>query len=186
MMDMENKKIIHSSFWSNFYKDQPKISETETFICTLPPFSDLSKRDIYQVSNLLHKRDYLAGEYIFYQGDPGIGLYLIHDGDVEIQRIDDMGKSHILASFSRGDIFGELALIDGEKRSASAIARTDTKLSVLFKPDLDELVAKYPKKGLKILQGFTSILVSRLRKLNEDYFQIQRELNREKIHGTEY
>jgi CRP/FNR family transcriptional regulator, cyclic AMP receptor protein len=183
---MENKKTVHSSFWSNFFKSQTRTSEVEQILQSLPPFSELDKKDIKALCRLLHTRSYLSGEYIFYQGDPGIGLYLIEDGDVEIQRVDEFGKAHSLAFFSKGDFFGELALVDGEKRSASAISRTDSKLAVLFKPDLDEFIDKYPKKGIKILQGFSMIIISRLRKLNEDYFHIQRELNREKIHGTEY
>jgi CRP/FNR family transcriptional regulator, cyclic AMP receptor protein len=183
---MDNEKTIHSSFWTNFFSPKQHSSEVEQLLKSLPPFSELNKKDIEQLCTLLHTRTYLPGEYVFYQGDPGIGLYLIIEGDVEIQRIDDTGKPYSLALFSKRDFFGELALVDGEKRSASAIARTDTKLAVLFKPDLDEFIDKYPKKGKKILQGFSLIIISRLRKLNEDYFHLQRELNREKIHGTEY
>jgi CRP/FNR family transcriptional regulator, cyclic AMP receptor protein len=183
---MENKKIIRSSFWSNFFRPKQHTSEIEHLLKTLPPFSDLGSKDILRLCRLLHTRTYLAGEYIFYQGDPGIGLYLIDDGDVEILRTDEVGNNYSMAVFSKGDFFGELALIDGEKRSASAIAKTDTRLAVLFKPDLDEYIEKFPKTGVKILQGFNLITISRLRKLNEDYFHLQREINREKIHGTEY
>jgi CRP/FNR family transcriptional regulator, cyclic AMP receptor protein len=183
---MQDKKIIHSSFWTNFFKGNSHSSEIAALMKSIPPFSNFNRRDILQICSLLHNRMYLAGEYIFYQGDPGIGLYIIEEGNVEIQRIDESGTSFSLANFNKGDFFGELALVDGEKRSASAIARSDTKLSVLFKPELDEYIEKYPRKGAKILQGFSLILVSRLRKLNEEYFYIQREINREKIHGTEY
>lgn len=183
---MQNKNIIHSSFWSNLFKNKTHGSEVIHILEKIPPFSELSKKDIQNLYKLLHTRDYLAGEYIFYQGDPGIGLYLIEEGTIEIQRMDESGNLFPLATFSKGDFFGELAMIDGEKRSASAIASSDTKLVVLFKPDLDEYVKKYPGKGVKILQGFSLIIISRLRKLNEDYFYIQKEKNREKIHGTEY
>lgn len=183
---MEEKTIVRSSFWSNFFKVKNRGHEIEEFLSSLPPFSDLERKDIVLLSKILHSRDYLSGEYIFHQGDPGIGIYLINEGDVEIQKKDELGGIFPLASLSGGDFFGELALIDGEKRPASAIARSDCHLSVLFKPDLDEFINKYPKKGVKILQGFLLILTSRLRKMNDDYFRLQRELNREKIHGTEY
>jgi CRP-like cAMP-binding protein len=86
----------------------------------------------------------------------------------------------ILATFSKGDFFGELALVDGEKRSASAIAKTECKVSVIFKPDLDEFIEKYPRKGIKILTGISSMIALRLRKLNEDYFDLQYNLPDEK------
>jgi CRP/FNR family transcriptional regulator, cyclic AMP receptor protein len=183
---MENKKVIHSSFWSNFFRPKQHNSEIEQMVKSLPPFSELGRKDIHSICNLLQIRNYLAGEFIFYQGDPGIGLYLIDEGFVEIQRIDEEGNTFSMANFTKGDFFGELALVDGEKRSASAVAKTDCRLAVLFKPDLDEYIEKYPKKGVKILQGFSLIIISRLRGLNEDYFHSQRELNREKLHGTEY
>jgi CRP/FNR family transcriptional regulator, cyclic AMP receptor protein len=184
--NMENKKIIHSSFWSNFFRPKHHTSEIEQLLKTLPPFSELGRKDIRIICSLLQTRNYLAGEYIFYQGDPGIGLYMIDEGEVEIQRIDDEGNTFSMANFIKGDFFGEMALVDGEKRSASAVAKSDCRLAVLFKPDLDEFIEKYPKKGIKILQGFSLIIISRLRELNEDYFHSQREINREKIHGTQY
>jgi CRP-like cAMP-binding protein len=125
--------------------------------------------------SIIHKRNYLAGEIIFYQGDSGIGLYIIRDGEVVISRESEEGDKVVLAVFQKGDFFGELALIDNDKRSASAIAQTDTKLSVIFKPDLDEFIEKYPKKGIKILEGIAEITAMRLRKLNEDYFNLRKE-----------
>jgi len=92
-----------------------------------------------------------------------------------INRESDKGDKITLASFHKGDFFGELALIDGEKRSASAIANSDTKLSVIFKPDLDEFIEKYPKKGIRIAQGIAEITAVRLRTLNEDYFNLRTE-----------
>lgn len=137
-----------------------------------PIFSSLSKRDISQLINITHNRSYLPGEYVFLQGDPGIGLYVILDGEVEIHRKTETGLVVKLASFSAGDFFGELALIDEEKRTASAIAQTECRLSVIFKPDLDEFINAYPKKGIKILQGISHIIAARLRKINEDYFSM--------------
>lgn len=183
---MEDKTVIRSSFWSNFFKSKKHSLETVDFLASLPPFANLNQKDLRLVSNLLHTRSYLAGEYIFLQGDPGIGIYLINEGDVEIQKKDDTGNTTSLAVLTKKDFFGELALIDGEKRPASAVAITNSNLSVLFKPDLDEFIRKYPKKGIIILQGFTLILTLRLRKLNDDYFHLQKELNQEKFHGTEY
>ena len=131
-------------------------------------------------TKIIHNRTYVAGEYIFYKGDPGIGLYIIRNGEVEIQRENTTGDIKILASYGKGDFFGELALVDGEKRSASAIAKSDCNISVIFKPDLDEFIEKYPKKGIKILTGISSMIAIRLRTLNEDFFNLQFNLPKEK------
>jgi CRP-like cAMP-binding protein len=172
-MAEENKKTVHSSFWANIFNPPTESTELAASLKAIPLFKELGKRDLQNLIGIIHNRNYLAGEYIFYQGDPGIGLYLIRDGEVSIHRADENGKEIILATFSKGDFFGELALVDGEKRSASSVANTDTRLSVIFKPDLDEFIEKYPKKGIKILKGIAEIAAVRLRTLNEDYFSLK-------------
>ncbi|MCW8803356.1 MAG: cyclic nucleotide-binding domain-containing protein [Ignavibacteriaceae bacterium] len=174
-MTDENKKTIHSSFWANIFHTPTETDELVKSLQTIPLFKSLTNKSITGLLGIIHDRNYIAGEYIFYQADPGIGLYLIREGEVLISRENENGDKITLAVFHKGDFFGELALVDSEKRSASAIANSDTKLSVIFKPDLDEFIEKYPKKGIKILQGIAEITAVRLRTLNEDYFNLRNE-----------
>lgn len=169
----QNKKSINSSFWTNIFNTPTEKTDLANSLSAIPLFNSLSKRDLTNLINSIHDRNYLAGEFIFYQGDPGIGLYLIREGEISIVRQSDAGEKIELATFSKGDFFGELALVDGEKRSASAIAKTDSRLAVIFKPDIDEFIIKYPKKGIKILNGIAHIIAVRLRNLNEDYFALR-------------
>lgn len=166
-------KTVHNSFWANIFNPPTEKVDLEKSLQTIPLFKLLGKRDITNLSRIIHNRNYLAGEYIFYQGDPGIGLYIIREGEVSISRDEDEKDKITLATFSKGDFFGELAMIDGETRSASAIANSDTRLAVIFKPDLDEFIDKYPKKGIKILEGIAHIVAIRLRALNEEYLTLQ-------------
>lgn len=172
-MAEHNERTVHNSFWANIFNPPAERIDLEKSLRTIPLFKSLGKRDITNLTRIIHNRNYLAGEYIFYQGDPGIGLYLIREGEVSISRDGDEKDKINLATFSKGDFFGELALVDGETRSASAIANTDTRLAVIFKPDLDEFIDKYPKKGIKILKGIAQIVAVRLRALNEEYFTLQ-------------
>ncbi len=169
----DKKKGVHSSFWANIFNSPEKKTNLKKSLQSIPVFSSLSGKDLSTLLNIVHDRTYLSGEYIFYQGDPGIGLYVINEGEVAIQRSNDTGEIIPLATFYEGDFFGELALVDGEKRSASAVAKTDCKVSVIFKPDLDEYIEAYPRKGIKILEGISQIIATRLRKLNEDHFTLQ-------------
>jgi CRP/FNR family cyclic AMP-dependent transcriptional regulator len=169
----EKNKAFRSSFWANIFHQPDEKSDLRISLSSIPLFESFGKRDLSFLLHIIHNRTYLAGEFIFYQGDPGIGLYLIRDGEVQIIREDEAGNQIILATFSKGDFFGELALVDGEKRSASAIAITDVRAAVIFKPDLDEFILKYPKKGINILNGISQIVVRRLRSLNEDFFSLQ-------------
>jgi CRP-like cAMP-binding protein len=177
---MGNEKVVHSSFWVNFFNSPTEENDLKNSLKTIPLFKDLTKRDLSSLISIIHNRTFVAGEMIFHQGDPGIGLYIIREGEVEIEREIDNAEKKVLATFTKGDFFGELALVDGEKRSASAIAKTPSKVSVIFKPDLDEFIEKYPRKGIKVLTGISTIIALRLRKLNEDYFDIKFKLTDEK------
>ncbi|MHB1687789.1 MAG: cyclic nucleotide-binding domain-containing protein [Ignavibacteriaceae bacterium] len=174
-MEDKNEDIVHSSFWSNIFNAPTEKSDLEKTLRAIPIFKELNKKDLSLISKLINNRSYIAGEYIFYQGDPGLGLYLIRSGEVTIKQIHSDGEGLQLATLFKGDFFGELALIDGEKRSASAIAKTDTKVAVIFKPDLDEFIEKYPQKGIKILKGVLQIITYRLRKINDDFLSIQEQ-----------
>jgi CRP/FNR family cyclic AMP-dependent transcriptional regulator len=177
---MDNGKTVHSSFWVNLFNSPTEETDLKNSLKSIPLFKELTKRDLSSLINIIHNRTYVTGEIIFHQGDPGIGLYIIREGEVEIQRENDQKVKKSLATFSKGDFFGELALVDGETRSASALAKTASRVSVIFKPDLDEFIEKYPRKGIKILTGISSIIALRLRKLNEDYFDLQYNLPEEK------
>ena len=177
---MENEKVVHSSFWVNLFKSPAEETDLKNSLKSIPLFNELTKSDLSSLTKIIHNRTYVPNEFIFSAGDPGIGLYIIREGEVEIERQNTYQVKKRLATFSKGDFFGELALVDGEKRSASAIAKTACKLAVIFKPDLDEFIEKYPRKGIKILTGISSIIALRLRKLNEDYFDLQFNLPEEK------
>ena len=175
-MEDNNKAPAYNSFWANFFNSSTEKIDLQKSLLSIPIFEGLNKRDCAALINLIHHRIYVAGEYVFYQGDPGLGIYLIREGEVEIKRNMQDGETLTLVNLQRGDFFGELALVDGEKRSASAIAKSDSKLAVIFKPDLDEYIEKFPKKGIKILEGISKIIAARLRKVNDEYYEIQNKL----------
>lgn len=166
-----NSSNTKSSFWANLFKAPAKKDELEEVLISMPPFKNLGNKPLRTLIKLIHNRAYAANEYVFYQSDPGIALYVIIKGEILITEETD-GDRFDLATLSRGDFFGELALLDEEKRSASAVAMKDSQIAVIFKPDLDEFVETYPKEGIKILRGISQIVATRLRNLNQDYFML--------------
>lgn len=166
-----NSSNTKSSFWANLFKAPAKKDELEEVLISMPPFKNLGNKPLRTLIKLIHNRAYTANEYVFYQSDPGIALYVIIKGEILITEETD-GDRFDLATLSRGDFFGELALLDEEKRSASAVAMKDSQIAVIFKPDLDEFVETYPKEGIKILRGISQIVATRLRNLNQDYFML--------------
>jgi len=183
-MDGNNREISHSSFWANFFNTSTEKMDLQRALLAIPIFEGLSKRDCGMLFNLIHHRIYIADEYIFYQDDPGLGIYLIREGEVEIQRTDKSGNVFHQATLQKGDFFGELALVDGEKRAASAISKKDSKIAVIFKPDLDEFIQKFPKKGIIILEGIAKIVTTRLRKLNEEHYEIESKIKSGGVYET--
>ena len=179
----DTKEIIRrsSSFWANLFKTPAEKSDLEELLLSMPPFEELSSKYIKLLMQIIHNRAYESNEYIFYQGDPGIALYIIRDGSVAITQTVAENKVIELAELERGDFFGELALLDDEVRSGSAIAIEPSSLAVIFKPDLDEFIERYPKVGIKILRGISTIISTRLRRLNDEYFSLYLEKLQEEV-----
>ncbi|MDZ7763593.1 MAG: cyclic nucleotide-binding domain-containing protein [Melioribacteraceae bacterium] len=172
MNDTKELMSRSSSFWANLFKTPAEKSDLEALLLSMPPFQDLRNKYIKLLMQIVHNRAYEANEYIFYQGDPGIALYMIREGTAVITQSVNGSEVVELAHLERGDFFGELALLDDEVRSGSAIATAPSNIAVIFKPDLDEFVERYPKVGIKILRGISTIISTRLRKLNDEYFSL--------------
>jgi len=73
---MEKEKVIHSSFWVNFFNSPTEEADLKNSLKSIPIFNELTKRDLTSLISIIHNRTFVAGEMIFHQGDPGIGLYL--------------------------------------------------------------------------------------------------------------
>lgn len=170
-MENSSTSAIRSSFWANLFKTPTEKSELEEVLLSMPPFQHLSSKHLKLLMKVIHNRVYAPNEYIFSQNDPGIALYIVIRGEILITR-DEEGDRFDLALLGHGDFFGELALLDESKRSASAIAMKESQLAVIFRPDLDEFVEAHPKEGVNILRGISTIVATRLRNLNQDYFNL--------------
>ncbi len=169
---ISSSKMKTSTFWSNLFKAPAERSDIEEVLLSMPPFEGFNSTHLKYFMKIVHNRIYNSGEYIFFQNDPGIALYLIREGEVKIIKQSEEGKETELAHFSRGDFFGELALLDDDVRSASAVAVKDSKLAVIFKPDLENFIDKFPKRGVSILKGLAQIIATRLRILDDEFLSL--------------
>ncbi len=150
----------------------------EKLLSGVPIFSQLSSRELRQVSSIVHQRQYVSGELVFTQGDPGLGMYVIEHGKVEIIFRDDAGTEKKLAVLADGDFFGELSLLDESPRSATALAKTESKIIGFFRPDLIDLLSRSPKLGTKILFKLGEVIGTRLRVTNEQLGKLNTELEK--------
>ena len=180
-MEIENEKIqVRSSLWSNIFKAESDEEKIFDLLRKFPAFADLKKKELKMIRKLVHVREYLPNEIIFYEGDPGISMFIIESGKVEISHTFKSGIKQELSLLFAGDFMGEFSAVVEGLRTATATALTNTRLLIIFRPDLIELINREPDLGVKILLGFTKIFVEKLRNLNRDYLNLYELLNIEK------
>jgi CRP-like cAMP-binding protein len=132
----------------------------------VPLFEDLRGRELREVGHLLQRRTYKSGDTVFEQGQPGVGLYLVLSGAVDVLQGDEDGIRLRLSEAGEGSFFGEMALLDDSARTASAVATEDTELAVFFRSDLLSLAEQRPSVAAKIVMRLSQIVAERLRRTN--------------------
>jgi len=121
-------------------------------------FEDLSADELEQLSRITPYKRFAAGEIIYHMEDPADALYFIRDGMVKISMYFPNGKEMILGLLGQYDIFGELLLLESERRPNQAEAVVDTTLIVMPEEDFQRLLAQYPKIAMKFIQVMSTRL----------------------------
>ncbi|NOX88496.1 MAG: cyclic nucleotide-binding domain-containing protein [Calditrichaeota bacterium] len=163
------------SLWTNIFR--LKSGEKEDILTVLkriPLFQDLTRKELRQLERILHQRSYKKDEVIFSEGEPGVGMYIIETGQVRITLGDEQ---KVLAVLSKGDFFGEMALLLEAPRTASAIANKPSRLYGFFQPDLFSILETYPRTGNKILLRLSQMIAERLRHSNLENRELRNKLN---------
>jgi CRP-like cAMP-binding protein len=106
-------------------------------------FQALPSEELEPIALLLRERRLLEGEVLCRQGEPGDALFIVTGGRIRLSTIDPSGNEKVLTYFTDGQFFGEMSLLTGAPRSASAMAETGSQVLVLQKHDFDELLASH-------------------------------------------
>ncbi len=129
---------------------------------SVPLFADLEEGELERFSHVAVPRSFPAGTRVFHEGDSSDACYIVSEGSFRVTREHSDGRAITLATLGPGEIFGELAMLDGDTRSASAESITDGTLLALPANDVRSLLARNPEIALKLVAG----LVRRLRAAN--------------------
>ncbi len=173
-----------NALWRNLFSQRVIREGTiEEVLSKVPAFANLAPRELKEVAAIVHKREYRIGEPVFYQGDPGLGMYIVKDGEVSIVIQGKDGNEEELALFGDGDFFGELALLDESPRSANAVCKTECTLIGFFRPDLFELIEKNTTLGIKIVLKLAEIVAQRLRHTDKELSKVKSQLERLQAQG---
>ena len=146
-----------------------KLGEREALgLGDIELFSGRKAETLMALEQCMEKRSCNAGEKIFKRGDTGDELFLIRRGAVRIVLPISDKQNHHLGTFGRGAFFGEMAFLDGDPRSADAIAFSDAELYVLSRKAFDKFAEDHKKLALGLMEGLASVLASRLRYTNAE------------------
>ena len=126
-------------------------------------FRDLPAAVIEHLGSYMKTRRVVRGTAIFAKGDPGTGLMGVLAGTVKVSVASADGNDIVLNLFHVGEVFGEIALLDGRPRTADATAMSDCELVVIERRDFVPFLSDHPDVMLK----FIEILCSRLRRTSE-------------------
>lgn len=149
-------------------KDQTNIVFKSKFLSTF------TMPERYEFLQLCHRRNYKEGEFIFYQNDPGTGMYFIENGTVELivkNVFDDSEENAATFTLDAPESFGALSIGYDLRRLSSAKCMTDCTLLGFFNPDFETLKKRHPQIAVKLMETISLISMKQLeaatRKLEE-------------------
>jgi CRP/FNR family transcriptional regulator/CRP/FNR family cyclic AMP-dependent transcriptional regulator len=133
------------------------------FLKNVPVFRNFSAKNLEKIINDFNILKVSEGETIFFQTDKSTELYIILKGKARVSLLGEEGNEFILTELHKGEFFGELSLIDGESRSATVVAATDSTFGVLKREKFLNAIKQNPMIAIDLLET----LVKRLRKATE-------------------
>lgn len=136
------------------------------FLKKISLFSDLTEAQLHALSKELSRVQFKKGDAIFYEGDSGQTLYIVESGNIRIYVQCEDGQETSVSVCTSGDIFGELAVIDGLPRSASAIAMEDSVVLGLNREQFREYTRRYPQMAFNFLRALSVRVRSSTRQMD--------------------
>ena len=133
------------------------------FLSQVSIFANLEPERLQPLTGKLRPRRYQRGEVIFHEDDPGDQMHIIVEGSVKISVTSEDGREKNLALFKPGECFGEMALLDGSRRSATATALEALETLVLMRDDFQDFLTENPQVAADI----TNLMTQRLRNVNQ-------------------
>jgi CRP/FNR family transcriptional regulator, cyclic AMP receptor protein len=139
------------------------VEETAALLAQVGVFSQLGRAELEQVAEVAVPRSFHAGEVVFREGDESNTSYIVRDGHARAVRQHSDGRTLTLANFGPGEVFGELAMFDSDRRSATIEAIDDLDLLAILGADMRRLMREHPDIAVKLV----ITLGRRLRELND-------------------
>jgi CRP/FNR family transcriptional regulator len=137
--------------------------DTVALLRRVPLFDALGEPDLERLAEVAVPRRFEAGEVVLREGDDSDTCYIVRTGRARAVRVHPDGRMIALANFGPGDIFGELAMFDNERRSATVETLEETETIAILGPDMRRVIREQPEIAIQLLSG----LARRLRDTND-------------------
>jgi CRP-like cAMP-binding protein len=140
-----------------------RSSEVVELLARVPVFATLEQSDLERIAQLAVPRQFEPGQAVFREGDQSDTCYIVREGHARAVRSHGDGRTITLATFGPGDIFGELAMFEDERRSATVEAIEPISVVAVLGPDMRRLMIEHPEISTRLVVA----LGRRLREMNE-------------------
>lgn len=138
----------------------PKRREVIEALKQVPLFRSLPSGAVRDLADAIHLRDYKRDEFIYYERDPGLGMYVVQRGRVRLLVEDESGTVHELRQVGDHEFFGKLSLLGDFRRTETAQAITETRVMGFFRPDLKSILKRYPASGAALIEAIARNLAA--------------------------
>jgi CRP-like cAMP-binding protein len=136
--------------------------DEQELLRSVPIFSELTEADFASLAKVANRRRYPKDSVVFFENEQGDFFFMILEGRIKVTILGDDGREVILSLLGSGDFFGEMALLDNEPRSATAIAVEESELLSLHRTDFQTVLTD----NRSITTALIKILTARLRRAN--------------------
>jgi CRP/FNR family cyclic AMP-dependent transcriptional regulator len=140
-----------------------RSSEVVDLLARVPVFATLEQSDLERIAQLAVPRQFQPGQAVFREGDQSDTCYIVREGHARAVRSHGDGRTITLATFGPGDIFGELAMFEDERRSATVEAIEPISVVAVLGGDMRRLMIEHPEISTRLVIA----LGRRLREMNE-------------------
>lgn len=128
-----------------------RTQEIVDLVQEVPAFEHCSTAALYALAEAMHRRSYRRGEVLYYEGDPGLGLYVVEQGRIQLRSESEPGMTQALRDLRPGEAFGVLSVLGDFTRLETAETLTEARVLGFFRPDLKNIIKRNPSAGAEIM-----------------------------------
>lgn len=132
-------------------------------------FHGMDDTEVAVLTSIFHERTMGEGATVFVEQMPGEMLYLIQSGTIKISKMLAEGEEKTLVLLGPEDVFGEMAILDGAPRSATARVAESARLLCIKKADFENLCDQHPRLGMKLMRNIVRVFSQRIRENNDEF-----------------